>query len=63
VIERSRRRGALPTVDEVRRKLGAGLDPTAPSATTGEWLDAWLAGKRAASPGTRGRYSQAVEFF
>lgn len=42
VIERSQRGGALPEVDEVRRRYGAGLDPVAPSMT----LDEWLAGKR-----------------
>jgi len=63
VIERSRRRGALPTVDEVRRRLGAGLDPTAPATTTREWLTEWLATKRAASVGTRDRYAQVVDTY
>jgi len=38
----SRRGGALPDVEEARRKVGAGLDPSAPSMTVGDWLDRWV---------------------
>ena len=41
------RRGApLPTVEDVQRRLGLGLDPSQPGLTVGEWLDTWLATKR-----------------
>jgi integrase len=33
----------LPSVEEVRRRLGAGREPDARSYTVGEWLDTWLA--------------------
>jgi Phage integrase, N-terminal SAM-like domain len=41
------KRGApLPTVEDVQRRLGLGLDPSQPGLTVREWLDAWLATKR-----------------
>ena len=36
----------LPALDDVRRRLGLGLDPSNPGVTVAEWLDGWLAGKR-----------------
>ena len=39
----------LPAVEDVRRRLGLGLDPGQPGVTVGEWLDGWLAGKRGPS--------------
>ena len=33
-------------MEDVRRRLGLGLDPGSPGVTAGEWLDGWLAGKR-----------------
>lgn len=41
-----KRGGQLPAVEDVRRRVGLGLDPGAPGITVGEWLDTWLAGKR-----------------
>jgi integrase-like protein len=43
---RAVRQGApLPSVEEVQRRLGLGLDPAKEGLTTGEWLDTWLGGK------------------
>lgn len=61
VIARSRRGGTLPDLDEVRRRYGAGVDPVAPTTTTGEWLDEWLAGKRRADERTRDKYRLWVD--
>ena len=36
----------LPTVEDVQRRLGLGLDPAHEGPTLGEWLDTWLAAKR-----------------
>jgi hypothetical protein len=36
----------LPTVEDVQRRLGLGLDPSQPGLSVGEWLDTWLATKR-----------------
>jgi integrase len=36
----------LPTVEEVQRRLGLGMDPAQEGLTVGEWLDTWLAAKR-----------------
>jgi integrase len=36
----------LPALEDVRRRLGLGLDPGQSGVTTGEWLNTWLAGKR-----------------
>src|SRR5271157_673899 len=42
----SARRGApLPAVEDVRRRLGLGLDPGQPGITVGQWLEGWLAAK------------------
>jgi integrase len=44
---RSVRQGVpLPTVEEVQRRLGLGMDPAQEGLTVGEWLDTWLAAKR-----------------
>ena len=44
---RAVRQGApLPTVEEVQRRLGLGMDPAQEGLTVGEWLDTWLASKR-----------------
>jgi Phage integrase, N-terminal SAM-like domain len=36
----------LPSVEDVRRRRGLGLDPGQPGITVAEWLETWLAGKR-----------------
>jgi integrase len=63
VVQRSRHGGALPSVEEVRRRLGAGLDPLSPSVTLAEWLDDWLAANRRIRPTTRASYVAQVERF
>jgi integrase len=41
------KRGApLPTVADVKRRTGLGLDPGSPGDTVGEWLTTWLASRR-----------------
>ncbi|HEY3002596.1 MAG TPA: tyrosine-type recombinase/integrase, partial [Kribbellaceae bacterium] len=53
IVARSRRRGPLPSVEDVRRDLGAGVDPASPKMTVGEWLDVWLAGQHQLRQTTR----------
>ena len=36
----------LPSVDDAKRRLGLGHDPSQPGLTVGEWLDTWLAAKQ-----------------
>ncbi len=55
LFDRSRRGGDLPTVDELRRRLGAS-DAINRSMTTGEWLEQWLAGRRGLRASTRRSY-------
>jgi hypothetical protein len=38
--------GRVGPGDDVRRRLGLGLDPAQPGVTVAGWLDSWLAGKR-----------------
>jgi hypothetical protein len=45
-IHATARGGQLPAVEDVRRRLGLGLDPAQPGVTVAAWLDSWLAGKR-----------------
>jgi integrase len=42
---RARQQGQI---EDVRRRLGLGLDPSSPGVTMAEWLDSWLAGKKRA---------------
>ena len=46
IFRATARGGQLPSVEDVRRRLGLGLDPAQPGATVAAWLDSWLAGKR-----------------
>jgi Phage integrase, N-terminal SAM-like domain len=46
IFKATARGGQLPGVEEVRRRLGLGLDPAQPGVTVAAWLDSWLAGKR-----------------
>jgi integrase len=46
IFEKTARGGQLPAVEDVRRRLGLGLDPAQADATAAAWLDSWLAGKR-----------------
>src|SRR5690606_25616225 len=63
IFERSKRRGALPSQADVRRKLGAGADLAAPDATVGEWLEEWLAGKRGRKLSTRTLYRGHIDHY
>jgi hypothetical protein len=45
--ERAAKKGApLPSVQDAKRRLGLGLDPSQPDVSVSEWLDMWLATKR-----------------
>ena len=46
LIAAAKRGAPLPAIEDVRRRLGLGVDPGTPGATVAEWLDAWLAGKQ-----------------
>jgi integrase len=46
IFKATARGGQLPAVEDVRRRLGLGLDPAQPGMTVAGWLDSWLAGKR-----------------
>jgi len=46
IFHATARGGHLPAVEDVRRRLGLGLDPAQPRVTVASWLDSWLAGKR-----------------
>lgn len=63
IFDRSKRRGALPTEADVRRKLGAGADLAAPDATVGEWLEEWFAGKRGKKLSTRTLYRGHIDHY
>ena len=59
------RRGApLPAVEDVRRRLGLGLDPGQPGITVATWLYGWLAGKgRTRRASTVRGYEQHVRLY
>lgn len=63
IVERTRRGGQLPTVEDVRRKLGAGADLAAPDATVAEYLNEWLAGKRKLKESVRRSYRQHLDHY
>ena len=63
IFDRSKRRGQLPSQEEIRRKLGAGADLTAPDATVGEWLEEWFAGKRGKKLSTRTLYRGHIDHY
>jgi integrase len=46
IFRATARGGQLPSLEDVRRRLGLGLDPAQPGVTVAAWLDSWLAGKR-----------------
>lgn len=56
------RRGP-PTVEDVKRRLGAGLDPAAPSVTVAELVADWFAGKGSAKASTLRGYRQHVDHY
>ncbi len=53
----------LPSVDEVRRRLGAGREPDARTYTVGEWLDIWLAECGHLEPSTYGDHATIVRIY
>lgn len=60
----TRKRGAdLPSIDDVRRKLGAGADLQAPDVTVAEWLEEWFAGKRKLKKSTRTLYRGHLDHY
>lgn len=61
IFTRSKRGGELPTVEEIRRRLGAGADINAPSATVAEWLEEWISGKRRLKESTRVSYRSHMD--
>jgi len=61
MIASARRGQPLPAVDDVRRRLGLGLDPGTPGMTTGECLESWLAGRRTIRASVERSYRQHLE--
>jgi hypothetical protein len=53
-----RRGGQLPAVEDVRRRLGLGLDPGSTGVTFGEAWTGWLAGKKRLRQSARERLEQ-----
>jgi len=62
LIQLLRHGGPLPTPDEVRRRLRAGV-PLDQVPTVAEWLDAWLAGRRKIRPNTRRSYESYIRLY
>jgi integrase len=60
IVSSTKRGGQLPDVATVRRKIGAGMDPTAPDVTVGEFLTEWLAGKGKIKPTVRRSYQAHI---
>lgn len=58
----TRHGGDLPSVDDVRRRLGLG-GPLDRSQTTGDWLTQWMAGKRALRNSASRGYRQHIEHY
>jgi integrase len=63
IYTQSQYTATLPTVEELRRRLGAGADLATGEQTVGEYLAAWLAGKRRMRPATRRAATAHVAFF
>jgi integrase len=53
--------GRLPSVEDVRRRVGLGIDPAGSGETFGHAWDAWLAGKKRLRSGTRRELAQIGE--
>ncbi|MEE2038917.1 tyrosine-type recombinase/integrase [Nocardiopsis sp. CT-R113] len=52
-----RARRSLPPVEEVRKRVGTGVDVRSEPPTTAVWLTEWLAGKPDLAQGTRASYA------
>jgi integrase len=63
VVTRTKHGGQLPTAAEVRRKLGAGLDPAAPNVTVADLVGDWFASKRSAKMSTLRGYRQHLDHY
>lgn len=63
IFDRSKRRGELPTDEEVRRRLGAGIDLDVPEPTVAEWLETWYASKRGRKLSTRTLYRGHIDHY
>lgn len=63
IFERTQRGGQLPDVEEVRRRLGVGLDAATPSTTVTNQLESWLAGKRSLKASVRRSYRQHLDAY
>ena len=46
LIVAAKRGAPLPAVEDVRRRLGLGLDPGQPGMTVAQWMEGWLTGKQ-----------------
>ena len=62
-MKSTRRGGRLPDVEEVRRKYGARLDPTAQAPTTGDFLERWVVGRRKIKETTRVAHRYTVRAY
>ena len=59
MIAATRRGSALPAVEDVRRRIGLGLDPGSTGVTVGEAWEAWLSGKKRLRRSSRERLEVA----
>jgi integrase len=63
IVTSTRRGGQLPDLEEVRRRYGARLDPTAAAPTTGDFLDRWVTGRRRIKETTRAGHRYTVDSY
>jgi integrase len=61
IWEQTKRGGRLPSVGDVRRRIGIGADPSTPGITFAEAWTAWLDGKRRLKASARRRLAQIGE--
>jgi integrase len=61
LIATTKRGQSLPAVEDVRQRIGLGLDPGSPGMTTGQWLESWLAGRRTIRPSVERSYRQHID--
>jgi len=63
IFERSKRGGQLPDVDEIRRRLGAGVELDAPNVAVRDWLEEWFAGKRKLKASVKRGYRSHLDHY
>ena len=56
LIAAAKRGAPLAAVEDVRRRLGLGLEPGQPGMTMSEWLDGWLKSKARTPAGIDGAW-------